>query len=143
MSSVEIYGTQALDDKSFNSAIALIENVWPDYDHQEITVYRAHATAFQAYFSLAEKDGRVVGLGLLIASCMSLDLNSIVCVAVDADHRSQGIGRALVQLCLQEARRREKRVSLTTTTPDFYTKIGFRMVDCFNPDRNNCLMIGE
>jgi GNAT superfamily N-acetyltransferase len=73
------------------------ETMNPDLD--DIT---AHYLAPGHRFVLAERDGTLVGAGALIEE--TPDTGRLVRMSVDRTHRGQGIGRALVNHLLAEAR---------------------------------------
>ncbi|MBI3440656.1 MAG: GNAT family N-acetyltransferase [Proteobacteria bacterium] len=130
-------GLARLDDQEIEQAAAIMESIWPDYVdlfRREMAVYRDHQDLFEPFFGVAKKEEAVVGFSLLMASMMSTTLLVITWVAVRPDHHSHGIGRQLIDLCLAEAKRRGKAVVLTTTMPEFYTKIGFKLLDHYPSD---------
>ncbi len=58
------------------------------------------------------------------------DLAEVRAVAVHPDHHGRGIGRAIVEHCLEDARRYGlPRVFTLTLEPDFFARAGFREVD--------------
>lgn len=100
-------------------------------------------------FAVYEKDGRVVGTAAL--SLIWADLSEVRSLAVDDAYRGQGIGRRLVEWCVDEARRLQIRrlMSLTYEQP-FFERLGFEVVaketlplkvwsDCVRcPKRDGC-----
>ncbi len=70
-----------------------------------------------------------------IVGCCALrifweDLAEIRSLAVAAEAQRRGIGRSLVEVCLEEARMLGvPRVFAFTYEPEFFTKMGFRQVD--------------
>ncbi len=79
-------------------------------------------------FAVFERDGKVVGcvaLGLIWA-----DLAEVRSLAVDDNYRGQGIGKALVQWCIADARRLEIRKLMSLTyEKTFFEKLGFKVVE--------------
>jgi GNAT superfamily N-acetyltransferase/uncharacterized damage-inducible protein DinB len=73
-------------------------------------------------FVLAERDGALVGAGALIEEAP--DTGRLVRMSVDRAHRSQGIGRALVNHLLAEARTRGYRRVVIETNDDWRDAIG-------------------
>jgi amino-acid N-acetyltransferase len=75
-------------------------------------------------FMVAEIDGQVVG-------CVALHINwsdlvEVKSLAVQPDHQGRGIGRRLVEACLDEARNLGlATVFALTLAPTFFEKIGF------------------
>jgi amino-acid N-acetyltransferase len=100
-------------------------------------------------FCVIEKDGRVVGTVAL--SIIWADLAEVRSLAVDDDFRGQGIGRRLVEWCVDEARRLQiRRIMSLTYEQGFFEKLGFEVVaketlplkvwsDCVRcPKRDGC-----
>lgn len=79
-------------------------------------------------FFLLEEGGRVVGVCALHI-CWE-DLAELRSLAVEDGSRGKGLGRELVETCLQEARQLGvKRVFLLTYIPDYFRRFGFQEVD--------------
>jgi amino-acid N-acetyltransferase len=79
-------------------------------------------------FYVDEVDGRVVGTVRLHISWE--DLAEVRSLAVETGHAGRGIGRKLVQSCLDEARELGvKKVFALTYKPDFFAKLGFAEID--------------
>lgn len=93
------------------------ETMNPDLDD-----IAAHYLAFGRRFVLAERDGILVGTGALIEE--SPDTGRLVRMSVARDHRGQGIGRALVDHLLAEARARGYRRVVVETNDDWSDAIG-------------------
>ena len=102
-------------------------------------------------FVICEKDGQVVGCGALH---LWSDLAEIRSVAVVEGSWRLGIGTALVNACIAEAKALEvKTIFVLTYQPDFFQQLGFRRagkdkfphkiwVDCANcPQFPNCTEI--
>src|SRR5215207_9524749 len=100
-------------------------------------------------FAVYEKDGGVVGVTAL--AIIWADLTEIRSLAVDDDYRGQGIGRRLVEWCVEEARRLQiRRIMSLTYEQRFFEKLGFEVVpkeslplkvwsDCVRcPKRDGC-----
>jgi amino-acid N-acetyltransferase len=94
-------------------------------------------------------DGQVAGCVAL--SIIWADLTEVRSLAVDEDRRGQGIGRKLVEWCVEEARRlRVRRLMSLTYEQAFFEKMGFEVVskeslplkvwsDCVRcPKRDGC-----
>src|SRR5947207_11062957 len=79
-------------------------------------------------FAVYEKEGKVVGCtGLAI---IWADLTEIRSLAVDDAYRGRGIGRRLVEWCVEDARRLEiRRIMSLTYEQTFFEKLGFEVVD--------------
>ena len=80
------------------------------------------------HFIIYEEDGEVVGVcGLQVAW---EDLAEIRALAVDESKSGRGIGRKLVNLAIDEARRLGvPKVFTLTYVPSFFAKMGFTEVD--------------
>jgi amino-acid N-acetyltransferase len=76
-------------------------------------------------FSVYEKDGQVIGVAALHIGWEGLgELRS---VAVAPEHIGEGIGKKLVQACMEEAANMGAReVFVLTYVQEFFDKIGFR-----------------
>ena len=78
-------------------------------------------------FFVYEQRGRVIGCGALHLTW--IDLAEIRSVAVDPRAHRAGIGTALVEACLADARTLGvPRVFILTFAPKFFTRFGFRRV---------------
>jgi ribosomal protein S18 acetylase RimI-like enzyme len=73
-------------------------------------------------FVLAERNGALVGTGALIEEAP--DTGRLVRMSVDRDHRGRGIGRALVDHLVAEARARGYRRVVVETNDDWWDAIG-------------------
>src|SRR5205085_5157489 len=78
-------------------------------------------------FAVFERDGQV--LGCTAVSIIWSDLCEVRSLAVDDKFRGQGIGRALVEWCVAEARRLQiRRLMSLTYEQNFFEKLGFVVV---------------
>jgi amino-acid N-acetyltransferase len=79
-------------------------------------------------YAVAEQSGRVAGCVAL--SIVWADLSEVRSLAVDDAFRGRGIGRALVEWCVGEARRLQiRRLMALTYEQGFFEKLGFVVVD--------------
>jgi amino-acid N-acetyltransferase len=80
-------------------------------------------------FFVAEQDGRIVGTCALAVNWG--DLAEVKGLVVSEDVQGQGLGRLLVEKCIEDARALGiSRVFALTYRPDFFTdKLGFRQID--------------
>ncbi len=79
------------------------------------------------FFVVAGEDGIVATAALKI---VWRDLAEIRSLAVLESHKGKGIGKALVEACLKEARGiGVKRVFVLTNIPDYFSSMGFALVD--------------
>ncbi len=100
-------------------------------------------------FAVAEADGEVVGAGAL--HILWEDLAEVRALAIKEEMKRQGIGRKIVEFCLDEARQLGiPKVFTLTYQPGFFAKCGFQVIekesmpqkvwrDCINcPKFPNC-----
>jgi len=79
-------------------------------------------------FTIVRLDGELMGCAGL--HMMGQDLAEIRSLAIREGHQGQGLGRALVEGCLDEARSLGiARVFALTAKPGFFEKLGFRRVE--------------
>lgn len=79
-------------------------------------------------FYIVEDDGRLIGTAAL--HIVWEDLAEVRSVAVAEDAGRMGVGTQLVRACIDEALSMGlKRVFCLTYRPDFFGKLGFRVVD--------------
>ncbi|MBD1399377.1 N-acetyltransferase [Pelovirga terrestris] len=79
-------------------------------------------------FYVYEEDGKILGIGAL-AICWA-DLAEVRSLAVVPGQHGKGIGRQIVERCLQEARELGlQRVFALTYQPEFFQKLGFTEID--------------
>lgn len=79
-------------------------------------------------FYVIEEDGKLLGTAAL--HIVWEDLAEVRSVAVAEEAGRRGVGTAVVQACIDEARELGlKRVFCLTYKPDFFGKFGFRIVD--------------
>ncbi len=79
-------------------------------------------------FYVCERDGRIVGTTAL--HIVWEDLAEVRSVAVAEEMTRTGIGTMLVKACIDEARQLGlKRIFCLTYRPDFFSSLGFRLVD--------------
>ena len=78
-------------------------------------------------FWVYESTGKIVGCAALHISWA--DLAEIKSLAVKRERQRQGVGRELVSVCMEEARKLgAKKVFALTYKPDYFRKFGFRKV---------------
>jgi len=100
------------------------------YAQRGLMLFRSHAELYEAVrdFQVAEVDGAVVGACAL--EIVWADLAEVRSLAVDPAAQHRGIGRALVNAVVEEARRlRIHRVFALTYEEKFFQKLGFVTVD--------------
>lgn len=79
-------------------------------------------------FAVAEEDGVIIG-------CCSLhftweDLGEVRSLAVKEEFKGKGVGKRLLEFCLQEAEELGiRRVFVLTSIPGYFQKFGFAKVD--------------
>lgn len=101
---------------------------------------QAHYVETGAQFLVVERDGRLVGTGALVPETPGV--GRLVRMSVDRRERGQGIGRALVEELLAEARLRDYHQVVCETTHDWddaialYRRTGFRELGVWDGDRH-------
>ena len=79
-------------------------------------------------FVVAEEDGRIIGCGAL--HLYGTHLAEIRSIAVSPQSKGRGVGRALVNALMEEARRHSVScVCLFTRTPEFFGHLGFEVAN--------------
>jgi len=79
-------------------------------------------------FYVFEENGTILGIGAL-AICWE-DLGEIRSLAVAGGHQGRGIGKLIVNTCLEEARELGlRRVFALTYQPDFFKSLGFSDIE--------------
>ncbi|HEV7301459.1 MAG TPA: N-acetyltransferase [Tepidisphaeraceae bacterium] len=93
-------------------------------------LFKSYAQLYETLrdFAVYEKDGKVVGcVGVAI---IWADLAEVRSLAVDESCRGQGIGKALVNWCIAEARRLQiRRLMSLTYEQTFFERLGFAVVE--------------
>ncbi len=100
------------------------------YAQQELMLPRSLPDIYERIrsFYVYEEQGQVLGT-VSLQICWS-DLAEIRSLAVADDLKMKGIGRLLVQACLEEARELGlKRVFALTYQPGFFEKMGFGYIE--------------
>jgi amino-acid N-acetyltransferase len=111
------------DAEAINELISL-------YAELDKMLFRSMASIYELIqtFAVAEEDGRVIGCGAL--SVVWQDLAEIKSLAVAEGSFGRGIGRSIVEFCLEKARSLGiKKVFALTLEPEFFEKLGFRRVN--------------
>ncbi len=101
-----------------------------DYARDGLLLSRSLAELYESLrdFYVFEADGRVVGTAALNI-CWE-DLAELRSLAVHPDFNGRGVGRELVQSCLDEARRLGlRKVFALTYKQVFFEKLGFRVIE--------------
>ncbi len=101
-----------------------------DYSEEGVLLPRSLSSIYEHIrdFWVYEKEGEIVGCCAL--QVVWEDLAEIRSFAVRKDMKGYGIGRALIEACLEEARLLGvKKVFSLTYVKDFFEKFGFRVVD--------------
>jgi len=79
-------------------------------------------------FYVYEENGKIIGTGSL--HIFWEDLAEIKSLAILPEYQNRGIGRQIVQACIQEAKQLGiKKVFALTYVPSFFEKLGFKVVD--------------
>jgi amino-acid N-acetyltransferase len=110
--------------------VPVIHGLISSYAELDRMLFRSLSDLYEniQVFQVAEENGRVVG-------CCALkviwgDLAEIQSLAVEKASFGKGYGRALVEACVEQARRLGiKRVFTLTLEAGFFEKTGFHIVD--------------
>ncbi|NPA57781.1 MAG: N-acetyltransferase [Aquificae bacterium] len=79
-------------------------------------------------FFVYEEEGQIVGIGSL--HVFWEDLAEIKSLAVKPEYHGRGIGKRIVEECIKDGERLGiKKVFALTYVPEFFEKLGFRVVD--------------
>ncbi len=100
------------------------------YAQLDKMLFRSKAYIFDnlQLFSVVEDDARVVGCCAL--QVIWSDLAEIKSLAVDETCQHKGIGKALVNKAIEQAKHLGvKKVFALTLVPGFFEKLGFKIVD--------------
>jgi amino-acid N-acetyltransferase len=123
--------------------------------HEELgrMLFKSYAQLFEDLrdFAVYEDDGTGNVLGCTALTIIWADLAEVRSLAVDDAARGRGIGRQLVEWCVDEARRLQiRRIFALTYEQTFFEKLGFEVVqkeslplkvwsDCVRcPKNDNC-----
>ena len=101
-----------------------------DYARDGLLLSRSLAELYESLrdFYVYEADGKVVGTAALNIAWE--DLAELRSLAVHPDYNGRGVGKQLVQACLDEARRLGiRRVFALTYKQVFFEKIGFTVIE--------------
>jgi amino-acid N-acetyltransferase len=107
-----------------------IQKLLTHYASQGDMLSRSLSELYEAIrdFYVIEEDGRILGTAAL--HVVWDDLAEVRSVAVVEDSGRRGVGSAVVNACIDEAREMGlKRVFCLTYKPDFFARFGFRIVD--------------
>ncbi len=84
------------------------------------------------FFYVAESDGQIVGMGCHNVTWAAYGLYGLAWIAVRKAYRGQGIGKAIVERCLDDLRPVADAVMLLTSIPSFYCRWGFQTISRLN-----------
>lgn len=100
------------------------------YAERDKMLFRSMANIYENLqsFVVAELNGRVVGCCAL--QIIWSDLAEIKSLAVDEEHKNQGVGKSLVAAALEQAAQLDlPKVFALTLDPSFFGKLGFEVVE--------------
>jgi len=112
------------------SDVDVIHALVSDSAEQDRMLFRSTSDIFENLqtFMVAEDEGRVCGCSAL--EVIWADLSEVKSLAVDAQYRGKGVGRALVQgMVAMAAQLGVTRAFALTLEPEFFTRLGFGLVD--------------
>ncbi len=107
-----------------------IQKLLVDYAREGLMLPRSLSEIYEAIrdFYVYEEDGRILGT-VCLHICWE-DLAEVRSLAVASDSGGRGIGRSLVQACLEEAREVGlKRVFALTYQQIFFERLGFGLIE--------------
>jgi amino-acid N-acetyltransferase len=110
--------------------VKTIYNLINTYALKGLLLPRALSELYESIrdFYVWEEDGRILGVCALHVSWE--DLAEVRSLAVDEAALGRGIGRALVDRCLEDARELAvSRVFALTYQVEFFSRLGFKQVD--------------
>ena len=107
-----------------------VQKLINDFAKQETMLPRALNELYESVrdFYVYETDGKIIAVCAL--RVLWEDLAEVRSLAVIPEYQGKGIGQALVNKCISEAKELGiKRVFALTYRPDFFKKIGFTDID--------------
>ena len=116
-----------------NATVKDVETIYSlisQYAQLDKMLFRSKAYIFDnlQMFSVAEVDGKVVGCCAL--AVIWSDLAEIKSLAVAEEYQNKGIGKALVENAVEQAKNLGvEKVFALTLEPAFFEKQGFKIVD--------------
>jgi GNAT superfamily N-acetyltransferase len=81
-----------------------------------------NSAVWKPNFYVAEEDQRVIGFAGYAASWMHYSIQEITWVNVDPSYHRNGIGRGLVNQCIDDIQAVGSVIMLSTTIPEYYEK---------------------
>ncbi len=109
--------------------IKQIQSLINSFAKQDIMLPRSLNELYESIrdFWVVEKNGKIIGCSALHISWD--DLAEIKSVAVAKDKQRRGIGKELIDICIDEAKQMGvKKVFVLTYKPEFFKKFGFKKV---------------
>jgi len=100
------------------------------YAERDEMLFRSKADIYENLqaFIVAELNGSVVGCCAL--QIVWSDLAEIKSLAVDEANKGLGVGKAIVDAAIEQARKLGlQKVFALTLTPDFFEKLGFEIIE--------------
>ncbi len=110
--------------------VKVVHKLLLSYAKEGLMLSRSLADMYECLrdFYILEQDGEVIG-AVALHICWE-DLAEIRSLAVSQAHERRGVGRQLVQACLDEARKLGlKQVFALTYQPGFFEKMGFDYIE--------------
>jgi len=107
----------------------LIRDLINEYAEQGRMLFRSLEDLYQSLrdFQVCQQDGQIVG-----CCCLHIywsDLAEIKSLAVSPDYQGRGIGTALLEAALEQARQLKlPKLFTLTLEPEFFEKLGFRHI---------------
>jgi amino-acid N-acetyltransferase len=116
-----------------NAAVKDVETIYSLISHYaqfDKMLFRSKAYIFDnlQMYNVVEEDGKVIGCCAL--AVIWADLAEIKSLAVDEEYQNKGIGKALVEKAVEQAKNLGvKKVFALTLVPEFFEKHGFTIVN--------------
>ncbi len=107
-----------------------IFRILQEFAIKEILLPRSMNSIFENIrdFFVCEKDGEIIGVSSL--HIFWEDLAEIKSLAVKEEYQHHGIGKELVNYCIEDAKNLGiKKVFALTYVPEFFEKLGFKVSD--------------
>ncbi len=107
-----------------------IFRILQEFAIKEILLPRSMNSIFENIrdFFVCEKDGEIIGVSSL--HVFWEDLAEIKSLAVKEEYQHHGIGKELVNYCIEDAKNLGiKKVFALTYVPEFFEKLGFKVSD--------------
>lgn len=110
--------------------VSAIQKLINDYAKEDLLLPRSLSELYENLrdFFVFEEKGKIYGCSALHINWE--DLAEVKSLAVDKNKKGSGIGKGLLRVCLDEAKKlKVKKVFCLTYQPKFFKKFGFKEID--------------